>query len=272
MSVWAGDRADYVTAAVRSTVHEQSLRPDEVVIVRDGPVGADVETVLKELAADSPAHVTVVELPENLGLGPALDTGLQKCTHAIVARMDADDISLPHRFERQLPVIESGADIVGSGLLEFGDGPDDIVGRRIPPTDPEQIRSRSRFADPFNHPTVVYRRDAVQAAGGYQDLPLMEDYLLFAKMIAGGANVANLAEPLVCYRVGAGAYARRGGVSLFRSEVRLQRRFRELGFTTRGQYLRNVVIRGGYRLIPEVVRRAAYQRLIASYGERRSRD
>ncbi|MGH3367539.1 MAG: glycosyltransferase, partial [Nocardioidaceae bacterium] len=168
-------------------------------------------------------------------------------------------------------VVESGVDIVGSGLLEFGDDPADVVGRRTPPIEPELIVARSRFADPFNHPTVVYRAAAVRAVGGYKDLPLMEDYLLFAKMIANGARVANIAEPLVCYRVGAGAYARRGGLGLLRSELRLQRRFRELGFTTRSQYARNVLVRGGYRLVPEVVRRTAYQRLVAPYGERRAR-
>jgi hypothetical protein len=121
-----------------------------------------------------------------------------------------------------------------------------------------------RFRDPFNHPTVVYRRSAVQAAGGYSDMALMEDYLLFTRMVAGGARPGNLAEPLVCYRVGAGAYARRGGTRLLRSELSLQRRLRRLGITTRRQYLRNVVVRGGYRMVPEPVRRTAYRALIAN--------
>lgn len=269
LSVWAGDRPDYLAAAFRSTVDDQVRRPDQVVIVQDGPVEEGLRAAIDDLVRTSDVPVDVVRLEVNLGLGPALDAGLDACRHDIVARMDADDISLPHRFATQLPVVESGADIVGSGLLEFGAHPDDVVGRRTPPTDPDDIRRRSRFADPFNHPTVVYRRKAVRAVGGYQDLVLMEDYLLFAKMIAGGAQVANVAEPLVKYRVGAGAYARRGGVGLLRSELVIQRRFRELGFTTRRQFARNVVVRGGYRLVPESLRRAAYRRLIASYGERR---
>ena len=83
-------------------------------------------------------------------------------------------------------MVEAGADIVGSGLLEFGASVDDVVGRRTPPTDPDEIRRVIRFRDPFNHPTVVYRRSAVQAAGGYTDMALMEDYLLFARMVDGG--------------------------------------------------------------------------------------
>ncbi len=265
LPVWAGDRPDFLTEAFRSSVDRQSRRPDQVVIVRDGPVDAALAARIAELAASSPVPVDVVVLEHNVGLGPALDAGLAACRHDVVARMDADDISLPHRFAVQVPIIESGFDLVGSGLIEFGTDPDDVVGTRTPPTDPEDIRVRARFADPFNHPTVVYRRDLVRSVGGYTDFALMEDYLLWAKMIVAGARVTNVAEPLVKYRVGAGAYARRGGMRQLRAELAVQRRFRELGFTTRAQFVRNVAVRGGYRLIPERVRRFAYRKVIATY-------
>jgi glycosyltransferase involved in cell wall biosynthesis len=268
LPVWSRDRPEFLTAAFCSTVTEQTRRPDHVVLVRDGPVPAALAECIAELAATSPIPVDVLELDRNVGLGPALDMGLAACRHDVVARMDADDISLPHRFAVQMPLVEAGADLVGSGLLEFGEGADDVVGRRIPPTDPDVIRARSRFADPFNHPTVVYRRGLVQAVGGYGDFALMEDYLLWAKMIAAGARVANVAEPLVLYRVGAGAYRRRGGLAQLRTEWGLQRRLRRLGFTTRTQWARNVAVRGGYRLVPEGVRRLAYRRFVAPYGER----
>lgn len=265
LPVWAGDRPDFLTEAFRSSVQEQTRQPDQVVIVRDGPVGAALAARIAELADSSPVPVDVVALDRNVGLGPALDAGLDACKYDVVARMDADDISLPHRFAVQMPIIESGVDIVGSGLLEFGAHPDDVVGTRTPPTDPADIRARARFAVPFNHPTVVYRREAVAAVGGYTDFALMEDYLLWAKMIVAGARVANVAEPLVMYRIGDGAYARRGGLRQLRTEIALQRRFHALGFTTRGQFARNLVVRGGYRLVPEQVRRTAYRLLIATY-------
>ncbi len=189
-------------------------------LVQDGPVPDALAATIADLVDTCPVPTEHVVLETNVGLGPALDRGLAACAHEIVARMDADDVSLPTRFEKQVPVVEAGADIVGSGLLEFGHAVDDVVGRRTPPTDPEEIRRVIRFRDPFNHPTVVYRRSAVQAAGGYTDMALMEDYLLFARMVDAGARPANLAEPLVCYRVGAGAYARRGGLELLRSELR----------------------------------------------------
>jgi GT2 family glycosyltransferase len=268
ISTWAGDRPDYLREAFVSTVDLQTRRPEQVVLVQDGPVPEELAEEIRRLAATSPVPLSHVEMPENVGLGPALDAGLQASEHEIVARMDADDVSAPDRFEKQLPVIESGADIVGSGLWEFGESIDDVVGRRTPPTDPDEIRRVIRFRDPFNHPTVVYRRSAVLAAGGYADMALMEDYLLFSRMVAGGAVPANLAEPLVHYRVGDGAYARRGGMPLLRSELALQARFRGLGLTSRREYLRNVIVRGGYRLVPQGVRKVAYRRLLANRTRR----
>jgi glycosyltransferase involved in cell wall biosynthesis len=264
LAVYGGDDPGFLVDAFTSSVQDQTRRPDQVVLVQDGPVPDELAATIVRLVAESPVRVDHVVIEENLGLGPALDRGLAACDHEIVARMDADDVSLPVRFEKQLPVVEAGADIVGSGLLEFGLGVDDVVGRRTPPTDPDEIRRVIRFRDPFNHPTVVYRRSAVQASGGYTDMALMEDYLLFARMVDAGERPANLAEPLVCYRVGAGAYARRGGRRLLRSELAVQRRFRQLGITTRRQYVRNVVVRGGYRLVPEPLRRLAYRALIAN--------
>ena len=155
---------------------------------------AALAATIAELAATSPVPVEVVALARNVGLGPALDVGLAACTHDVVARMDADDLSLPHRFAVQMPIIEAGHDLVGAGLVEFG--ADAARHRRHAHSAHRRRRHprpRARFADPFNHPTVVYRRDIVRAVGGYTDFALMEDYLLWAKMLVAGARVANVA-------------------------------------------------------------------------------
>ena len=259
LPVWAGDRPDFLTAAFESSVDGQTRRPDQVVIVQDGPIGEQLAERIAELAAGSAVPVDVVALDRNVGLGPALDAGLAACRHPVVARMDADDISLPHRFAVQLPVIESGVDIVGSGLTEFVDDPDEVAGTRTPPIEPADIRERARFAMPFNHPTVMYRRDLVLAVGGYTDFARMEDYLLWAKLILAGARVANVAEPLVKYRIGAGAYARRGGLEQLRTELEVQRQFRRLGFTTRRPVPAQ---RAGARRVPVGARGAPAHRRI----------
>ena len=261
LPVYRGDDPRHLETAFRSTVHEQLRRPDEVVVVQDGQVGPDLASTLERLESTSPVPVRRLRLSHNVGLAQALQCGLAACSHDVVARMDADDISMPHRFLLQLPVIEAGADLVGAAILEFeGDGRlgDGVL--RVPPVEADEIARTARWRNPFNHPTVVYRRTAVLSAGGYRELRYMEDYWVFTRMIANGATVVNLPDPLVRYRVDAGAYERKGGVRQLRSELRLQRRLRTEGFTTVGQGLRNSVVRGGYRLVPTAVRRAAYRR------------
>lgn len=263
LPVYRGDDARHFDKAFRSSVHEQTVKPAQVVLVQDGPVPDDLCAAIATMLAESPVPVVHHVIDENVGLARALSLGLALCEHDVVARMDADDISLPERFAKQLPLIEAGADLVGTGMFEFLDDDGSIVGRRVPRTDHDEIVRYARFHDPFSHPTVMYRRAAVLQAGGYEPLGLMEDYWLFARMIDAGASVANLAEPLVMYRVGAGAYARRGGSAQWRSERALQRAFRRIGFTTRWEYARNVTVRGVYRFVPEPVRKVAYRRLIA---------
>ena len=266
MPVYHRDSPDYLRRAFDSVTIEQTLPPDEVVIVRDGPVGSELADLIRTFASTSPMDVVLVELAQNVGLARALELGLERCTYEIVARMDADDVSRPERFEIQIPLVASGLDIVGSAIEEFAT--DDRAAQgvrgvvRTPPLTAEDIVRSARFHSPFNHPTVVYRRSAVAAAGGYLDLPLLEDYWLFVRMIQRGRRALNVPQPLVLYRVGAGAYARRGGRRLLESELRLQWRMRRLGFTTSSQLVRNVVIRGGYRLVPESLRRRMYHALL----------
>jgi len=265
LPVYHGDQAAHLRHSFLSTVNDQILRPSEVVLVEDGPVGADLAAEMARLIESSPVPVIHVRISENAGLANALTAGLAACTHDVVARMDADDISLPERFALQIPLIAAGHELVGSGMCEFTEDETGVQvqgAQRNPPTMPADIARYARFHDPFNHPTVVYTKSAVARAGGYTPLGLMEDYWLFARMIANGAATRNTSERLVKYRVSSGAYKRRGGLKLLASELQLQRAFRRSGFTSKGQFARNVLIRGGYRLIPEGVRRHFYRTII----------
>ncbi|MFP5417094.1 MAG: glycosyltransferase [Actinomycetes bacterium] len=263
LPVYGGDVPAYVERAVISVTTDQTLRPTELVIVVDGPVGPGLTTVLDragELAGGVP--VRFVALPENLGLARALEAGLAACAHEVVARADADDISLPSRFARQVPLVAGGVDLLGSAITEFEADERSPGLTRSLPTDAGDIAAMARFRDPFNHPSVVYRRSAVRLAGGYEHVDKMEDYWLFVRMIATGARVANLPESLVLYRVGAGAYGRRGGGSMLRSELRLQSLMLRAGFTSWSQALRNVIVRGGYRFVPAGLRRLMYKVMV----------
>ena len=269
LPVYGANSPEQLRQAFRSSVDEQTRRPDAVVITIDGPVPPTLDAVIADLVDTSPVAARVIRLPQNRGLATALNAGIDAIDTEYIARMDADDVCRPERFERQLSVIEArDLDILGTGLAEFAGSSDAVIATRTPPLG-GQIRRRAPFAQPFNHPTVIYRRAAVLAVGGYPtDVGRLEDYVLFARMLVAGARADNLAEPLLLYRVDNGAYTRRGGWGQFRSELRLQRELLRVGLTSPAQYARNVVLRGSYRLAPTWLRRGGYR--AAATGWRRS--
>jgi glycosyltransferase involved in cell wall biosynthesis len=267
LPVWRGDRADWFAASLRSVTRDQTLRPDQVVVVLDGPVGASLRSVLEEAGRDEVAGplLELVELPENRGLPTALNAGLEACRHELVARQDADDVSLPERFAAQVPLLDQGADLVGSALREFTEEPGE--GLRLGPVRPrptgdDEIRRYLRTHSPFNHPSVVFRRHQVRAVGGYPDLPVQEDYALWARLLAAGARGANHPEALVLYRTGDALYRRRGGARNLRVDLAIQRELRRLGFVGPVRAVVNLALRLVYRTVPPSVRRRLYQRVL----------
>lgn len=280
LPVYAGDRSDWLTRAFESVTTDQLLPPNEVVLVRDGPVPGELEATIAVLLDSTDLPVTYLPLARNLRLAGALAEGLTACQHDLVARADADDICFPRRFASQIPAMGQ-LDLLGSAMVEFhveselanqlgpheGGRQGDSAARaqriRSRPTNARQIRSYAAFHNPFNHPSVVLRKGAVQTAGGYQDMPLLEDYWLFVRMIASGARVGNLDDVLVGYRVGDQLFERRGGMSALRSDWRFQLHARALGITTRAQFVRNLGVRAGYRIVPGQLRAWAYGRFLA---------
>ena len=168
LSVYRNDRAKYVKRALESIWHIQTVRPSQIVLVIDGPVGEDVLTVITEFQIVCPV-LKVVQLPENVGLGNAMQIAIEEVDYEIVARMDSDDISSPERFEQQLSFFEKNAqiDVVGGDISEFIDEEDHIVAyRRVPETD-KDIKSYMKKRCPLNHVTVMFKKTAVIKAGGY---------------------------------------------------------------------------------------------------------
>ncbi|XCB29835.1 glycosyltransferase [Arcanobacterium hippocoleae] len=239
LPVYIGDRAEFFERAIRSATIEQTLPPTQLVVVCDGPITPQVHALLAKAQSAAGANLigktklTVIATPENHGLSHALNLGLEACEYDIVARADADDISLPERFAKQIPYIESGYDLVGSALTEFTDNENERGLTRKMPETAAEIRKAARLRDPFNHPTVVYRASKIRECGKYQHVNHMEDYWLFARMISAGVRCINLSDSLVLYRIGAGAYSRRGGITMLRSEFDLQRKLYHLGITSR---------------------------------------
>lgn len=276
MSVYGGDSLTNLRRSIESNTVEQTLPPDQLVIVRDGPVPTHIQNYLDSLRGTmqsafaqqrpdiSPPEICIVPLQQNCGLAHALNTGLAHCTYEIVARADSDDISLPTRFSIMIPLFNPdncvSPDIVGSAIQEFeGDKSKSGQIRVLPQQGPKLLRY-ARRRSPLHHPSVVFRKSVVSAAGGYpENIGRFEDYLLWERLILNGAFLYNVPTPLVLYRVDSGAYQRRGGWTMFCEELQLQRRFLHDGFTTTGQFLGNILVRAIYRLIPVTLRKFAYR-------------
>lgn len=221
MCVYGKDNPEHFRIAVDSILN-QTRKPDEVVLVVDGPV----EGQLAEIISDYEAMplFNVVRLAENKGHGEARRISLEHCSHALVALMDADDISASNRFELQLAEFAKNRalDIVGGNITEFIDTPDSIVGRRVVPEGNAAIKEYLKTRCPFNQVTVMFRKSAYDAAGGYIDWFCEEDYYLWLRMHLQNATFANISADLVNVRVGKEMYQRRGGWKYFASEARLQ--------------------------------------------------
>lgn len=209
MTVYIKDNPEYFFLALDSMV-KQSYPPDEIVLVKDGPIVESLQKVIDEhIAAGAP--IVQVQLPQNKGLGLALNEGIRVVKNELIARMDSDDISMPTRCEKQVAEFDknSDLDIVGCPVIEFVGEPDNKVGKRDVPLDNDSIHQYCRKRDPFNHPTVMYKKSKVEAVGCYGDLRKNQDTDLWIKMLSNGAVCMNLPEYLLRFRFDEGTYKKR---------------------------------------------------------------
>ena len=222
MCVWGGDNPEHFRIAVESILN-QTAKPDEIVLVVDGPVPPSLETNICRF--EELPHFRVVRLKENQGHGVARRISLQNCFYEIVALMDADDISVPTRFEKELAVLRDNPSlsIVGGNISEFIDWEQNIVGYRNVPSDDKEIKAFLKKRCPMNQMTVMFKKTEVESVGGYIDWYCEEDYYLWIRMYLAGMKFANIPEVLVNVRVGKEMYQRRGGVKYFCSEKKLQK-------------------------------------------------
>lgn len=225
MSVYAGDNASFFARAVESVAIDQMLLPKEIVIVIDGPVSADITDIIEQIRSRANMPFTIIKEPHNKGLASALNLGLAHCNYEWVARMDADDISLPVRFLEADTFIKQNqeTDIFGSQIAEIqADSEHQPLGqgkiRRVPLTH-EAIQKYYKFRNPLNHPSVFFRAQIVRDIGSYP-LEYPEDYFLWAKMLRAGYRFANIPKTLVHMRINDDFYKRRG-LHMLKGEVKL---------------------------------------------------
>lgn len=257
MSVYHKDNAEYFDRALASITSLQSVMPEEIVLVADGPLNEALDGVITKYETMYPALMTVIRLPENRGLGNALKLASEATRNELIARMDSDDISLPDRFAQQLKCFadDPALDVIGGDISEFVDTEDNIVAHRSVPVSNEEIYDYMKTRCPLNHMSVMYKKASVFAAGGYLDLFWNEDYYLWIRMAENRAKMRNTGTTLVNVRTGRDMYSRRGGKAYYKSEKFLQKYMLERKMIRRHTYLLNLAKRFiVQRLLPNRIR------------------
>jgi glycosyltransferase involved in cell wall biosynthesis len=261
MSVYHKEKPEYLRDSINSMIN-QTVKPDEIVLVKDGPLTEALEKVIYEYK-DNPI-LNVVELKENVGLGKALNIGLTKCRNEIVARMDTDDISEVERCEKQYKIlISQNVSVVGASVSEFIDDKDNIVAYKDVIENHNEIIQRMKYRNAINHPTVMFKKSDVISAGSYQHWFLNEDYYLWIRMILMGYKFMNMNEPLVRMRITNDTYLRRGGWKYFVTQKKLFDYMLKENFINIIEYFYNNIIRFVTRLlVPNKLRKKLYLSLL----------
>ena len=263
MSLYIKEKPEYFKQCMESVLH-QTVLPDEIVIVKDGPVTEEVDAVLAGYIAENENLYKIVPLESNRGLGLALAEGLLHCSNEIVARMDTDDVAVPNRFELQLIEFDKNPDldICGGQILEFENDVEDIVAERKVPLTHEEIVQFQKKRSAFNHMTVMFKKSKVLEAGNYKHCPLMEDDMLWVDMILSGAQCMNLSEYLCNVRTNRDMIARRGGLKYFKKYKHARKMIYNTGFISYGQYFKTNLIQFCVCIMPKWLRKLVFFRLI----------
>jgi glycosyltransferase involved in cell wall biosynthesis len=259
LPTYSGETPHHLDEAIKSIIN-QTITPSEVVLVKDGPLNDELDHVIRKHTANYPDLFTIVELSENSGVGTASRIGLKECSGEFIALMDSDDVSLPKRFEIQLDYFEKNpqVDVLGGFLEEYSSDLSEQVGVREVPTDPAKISRWGRFRSPINNVTAMFRRQSVLEAGNYRDYRMMQDYELWARLLANNYILDNIPKVLVKSRADADMHARRGGIEYAQIEVKLQQEFYRMGFINAPILVFNLLTRAPLRLFPNVIRSMIY--------------
>jgi len=285
MSIYKSDVPEYVRIALDSLLNQTRL-PDEIVIVADGPVPAELEQVVKSLTPspspkgegnkdgegdlkpetrDLKPIVTYLPQEKNGGLGEAMRIAVEAAKYPYLARMDSDDICLPDRFEKQMKCFEEDPElsIVGGMITEFDGEPENIIAERILPLDDAGIKKMMRGRCAVNHVTVIFKKEDLLRSGNYQPFWKQEDHYLWARMMEHGCKFRNIPDIVVNVRSGRDQLARRGGWRFYKSVVRVFWYMYKHKLISFGYFLYICAVRGIVQLLmPNWLRTWVYMKFL----------
>lgn len=263
MAVYFKEKPEYLKASMESMM-SQTVPTNDFVLVCDGPLTPELNMVIEEMQQKYGDVIRTIRLEKNSGLGHALQIGVKECYNDLIARMDSDDISRSYRCEDELKILMAHPEIsvVGSVIEEFSTTPDVIDAKRVVPETSEEIIAFSKKRNPFNHPSVMYRKKDVLRAGNYSNVRYMQDYYLWIDMLIDGMKGYNIQKPLVWMRADSNLFKRRSGKLYVEIQVNLFKKMYGAGYITYPQYLKSVVVRICSASAPNWVRQFMFKKVL----------
>lgn len=262
MTVYDKDNKEYFKLALDSMVN-QTIKPNEIVLVKDGVINKNLQSVI-DIVKKQYKNIVEVDLPKNVGLGLALNEGIKICKYDLIARMDSDDISVNNRCEKQLEMFENNnnLDIVGSPVLEFSKDINNIVGKRMVPLTNSEIYKYAKRRDPFNHPTVMYKKESVLAVGGYGNYRKNQDTDLWIKMLYNNCQCANCEDFLLYFRFDEGTYKKRKSWVNTKLLIKIRWNAYRIGFSSFWDFFSVMILQLGIFIMPLSFQKFIYKRFL----------
>lgn len=263
MSLYFKEKVEYAKECFESLLN-QTVPATEWIIVEDGPLTKELYDLLDEYQNKYPNLIIRVPLEKNVGLGLALREGILHCNYELIARMDTDDIARKDRFELQLNEFNKNPnlDICGSHIIEFEGTVKNILSKRIVPTSHEDIIKYQKTRSAFNHMTVMYKKKSVLRAGNYEDCPLMEDDIMWIRMIISGSKCMNINDFLVFARTGYAMIERRGGWLYYKKYINAKKKILNTGYISKWDYYKTIVIQLIVSMVPKKMRLYIFTKLL----------
>ena len=262
LNIWGKDNENCLRRSLES-IRRQNQRPDEVLIVIDGPINEDLHKIVQDFAKTASFLVKRIHLPITSGLWNARNVGIRSAAHEFIAVHDADDVMHPDRLRIQLKqIMNAEIDVLGSPVYEFDAISERVLGLRMLSGN-DQLTRKMLWQNVINHSSVMLRKSAVVGVGGYRNVHLAEDYDLWLRLMCAGKNLCTSDLVLQAFAVDSRLSKRRGGTKFIASEFAVHR-------LVRSTKLQNVLVswvrltlRLAYRLGPKFSRQIHRSRVQA---------
>jgi glycosyltransferase involved in cell wall biosynthesis len=263
MTVYSGANVDETKFAIDSMI-AQTIQPDEIVIGIDGKIPDALDSLLREYKAQYDDLFSIHYFDVNEGAGQTSAKTLPLCRNEYIARMDADDYSVPDRIQKQFDVMlnNSDIDVVACNVNEFISDIGNVVAKVVLPEKHEDIRKFSKRRCPVRHPALLFKKEDVLRAGNYSNLRIGEDWDIAVKLMMTGLRLYNIQETLVFMRVSPNFYARRGGMSYLKSLHIFKKKFLKMGWFSFKDYYISYYGHVVVALIPNNMREAIYNKFL----------